>query len=215
MSDRAITAPRAGWSELGTEIRARRHRLGLTLVSLAQRCELSQPFLSQVENGRAAPSMESLARIAAALDTTPQALFSGPGAVADDPVVVRRTDESVVVLDRGPESIVRLVLPGDGPFRVLEFHGLPEQFAETWEHHGFEAVYVIDGAVEMQVGDEIIRLASGDFLSYSPDRPHRLRALDATVPRVLMIESAGVHDPAGSAHTGSDGVPPMAPQSGS
>lgn len=197
-----MSAPRAGWSDLGGEIRARRHRLGLTLVALADRCGLSQPFLSQVENGRAAPSMESLARIAAALDTTPQALFSGGAVPVEDPVVVRSADASVVVLDRGPDSSVRLVLPGEAPFRVLEFDGLPAEFDEWWQHHGFEGVYVVEGSVELQVDDERFRLERGDFASYPADRVHRLRALDGSSPRVLMIETAGRHEPDGSPHSG-------------
>ena len=39
-----------------------------------------EEFLSQVENGRAQPSLESLTRIARALGTTPQSLFAGPAA---------------------------------------------------------------------------------------------------------------------------------------
>ena len=61
---------------LGGAIRERRLAHNLTLVALAEQAGRSQPFLSQVENGRAKPSMDSLHRIAQALGTTPQALFS-------------------------------------------------------------------------------------------------------------------------------------------
>ncbi|MEI7548498.1 MAG: helix-turn-helix transcriptional regulator, partial [Actinomycetota bacterium] len=55
------------WASLGTAIRGLRLAVGLTMVELADRAGLSQPFLSQIENGRARPSMQSLYRIATAL----------------------------------------------------------------------------------------------------------------------------------------------------
>ena len=54
---------------MGHAIKQRRHAHAFTLVDLAERAGLSQPFLSQVENGRARPSMSSLHRIATALGT--------------------------------------------------------------------------------------------------------------------------------------------------
>ena len=60
---------------LGPSIRRRRLDAGLTLVALADRSGLSQPFLSQVETGKATPSIDSLQRIAQALGTTPQGLL--------------------------------------------------------------------------------------------------------------------------------------------
>src|SRR5262245_23373838 len=65
---------------LGTRIRERRRRLGLSLVRLAEVTELSHPFLSQVERGHARPSITSLQRIASALDVEPGWLFAGNGA---------------------------------------------------------------------------------------------------------------------------------------
>ena len=45
-------------------------RLDLTLAAVAERSGLSVPFLSQIENERARPSMRSLQRMADALNTT-------------------------------------------------------------------------------------------------------------------------------------------------
>lgn len=186
---------------MGTAIRERRRAQGLTMVALAERCELSQPFLSQVENGRATPSMDSLYRIARALDTTPQALFgSGPGG----PSVVRAAtsrgtpdgapattaSHGIPVLDRGADSAVRLLLPGDAPFHVLEFVGLPAEFQEPWSHDGFEAVYVLAGEIELDLDGERTVLAAGDFASYPATVPHRHRTLSGPDARVLMVESA-------------------------
>lgn len=178
------------WQQFGRSVRARRHELDLTMVELAARADLSQPFLSQVENGRAKPSMDSMYRIAAALATTPQALFGGAAGDERRATVVRRADPSVTVLDRGPESQVRLVLPGAAPFHVLEFDGLPEEFPEQrWRHDGFEAVYVVAGRVEVELDDERLELGPGDFVSYPAERAHRHRSLSGAGARLLLIET--------------------------
>ncbi|MGP4052726.1 helix-turn-helix domain-containing protein, partial [Streptomyces sp. 2A115] len=55
---------------VGAAVRRRRRALELTLAVVAERSGLSVPFLSQVENERARPSMRSLERVADALGTT-------------------------------------------------------------------------------------------------------------------------------------------------
>ncbi|HAN34376.1 MAG TPA: transcriptional regulator, partial [Acidimicrobiaceae bacterium] len=99
---------------MGRAIKERRLGQPFTLVELAERAGLSQPFLSQVENGRAQPSMASLYRIASALGTTPQALFGGL-ANAAAPALARATGTDVATIATDGESLRRLLLPGDTP----------------------------------------------------------------------------------------------------
>ncbi|MDO8363810.1 MAG: XRE family transcriptional regulator [Actinomycetota bacterium] len=176
------------WAQTGAAIRARRQALALTLVETAELSGLSQPFLSQVENGRARPSMESLYRIATALTTTPQALFGG-ATTALGTSLARALDGAVPTIATDGESLRRLLLPGDAPFHVVELVGLATQFLEPWEHDGFEALYVLHGPVDVQVGQEVSTLATGDFLSYPANLPHRYRSPAGAQARVLLIET--------------------------
>ena len=176
------------WASLGTAIRERRLAGEFTLTELAERADLSQPFLSQIENGRARPSMQSLYRIATALSTTPQALFGGPAAAAE-PTLARSADTEVATIDTDGESLRRLLLPGDAPFHVIELVGLSAEFLEPWSHDGFEALYVIAGPVEVDVDGTISRLDTGDFLSYPARLPHRYRSSKGPRARVLLIET--------------------------
>lgn len=178
------------WETLGLAIRERRLARSLTLVALASEVDLSQPFLSQVENGRARPSMMSLYRIAHALGTTPQAFFGGPVGDLSSPALLRSRDVRVVdVTSTSTESSCHLLLAGDAPFHVLEFDGLPSEYLDYWEHDGFEAVYVISGDIEVDIAGDISTLSTGDFLSYSSRLPHRLRAVSLSRARVLLIET--------------------------
>jgi len=174
---------------LGGAIRERRLANELTLVALAERSGLSQPFLSQVENGRATPSMDSLYRIASALGTTPQALFGDGNDLTRVPVAARADDPSVPAIDTAGESLRRLLLPGGAPFHVVELVGLATDFLEGWEHAGFEALYVLAGPIEVEIDGNIVELATGDFYSYPSHLPHRYRSALGRAARVLLIET--------------------------
>ena len=178
------------WETLGRAIRERRLAHRLTLVELAAKVDLSQPFLSQIENGRARPSMTSLYRIAHALDTTPQAFFGGPIDGSSSPSLVRADEAPAVNFDSDTRSsAAHLLLAGEAPFHVLEYDGLPREFGDYWEHDGFEAVYVVSGDVEIDIDGELSQLKAGDFLSYPSRIRHRLRSPHGTRARVLLIET--------------------------
>lgn len=174
---------------LGSTIREHRLAHGLTLVALAERAALSQPFLSQVENDRARPSVDSLYRIATALGTTPQALFDDEGTDVLRPATARHDDPAVPAIDTEGESLRRMLLRGDAPFHVVELVGLSTEFLESWAHDGFEALYVVAGPVEVEIDGEITTLATGDFLSYPSSMPHRYRSPLGAAARVVLMET--------------------------
>jgi transcriptional regulator with XRE-family HTH domain len=178
------------WGLLGSAIRERRLTKLLTLVDLAAKAGLSQPFLSQVENGRARPSLISLHRIADALDTTPQAFFGGPADADLTPSLVRANEVQVVQVDGTvSQSTCHVLLGGDAPFHILEFDGLPTEFLEYFEHDGFEAAYVIRGRVEIDIAGEVSTLEEGDTISYPAQKAHRFRAIGRRPVRLLLIET--------------------------
>ncbi|WP_042461055.1 helix-turn-helix domain-containing protein [Neobacillus dielmonensis] len=70
---------------LGTKIQQLRHERNLTLTQLAKKTEISKSYLSHIERSiQANPSIEVLAKIAAALDVdiknllSPESLISKP-----------------------------------------------------------------------------------------------------------------------------------------
>ncbi|PKL11344.1 MAG: MerR family transcriptional regulator, partial [Spirochaetae bacterium HGW-Spirochaetae-8] len=53
-------------------LRIKKHRLieGITLKELASRCNVTSSLLSQIEKGKASPSLSTLRKIAVELQTT-------------------------------------------------------------------------------------------------------------------------------------------------
>lgn len=185
---------------LGQAIRSRRRALGRTLAQVAAASGLSQPFLSQLELGRTRPSMRSLFRIAEALGTTQQALLAEAG-----------DDGAVLMVDSGSSvsgEVSGEVSGGAGPgARLLhhdpdltEFVGLPREFQEFFSHARREALYVVRGTIEVELGDTPAEptlhagtrvLGERDTLAYPGETPHRYRQLGAAQAIVLVVHSSG------------------------
>jgi transcriptional regulator with XRE-family HTH domain/quercetin dioxygenase-like cupin family protein len=83
MPDDENTGASGAATALARAVRARRGELGLTLDVLARRTGLSKGFLSQMEAGKANPTLNSLLLVANALGLPPAALFTLDTRVAD------------------------------------------------------------------------------------------------------------------------------------
>ena len=147
---------------LRDELQPPAHARGLSLRALARRTGLSASFLSQVERGRADPSVSSLARIAEGLGISAAELLPGP---ARDEVRTSRRGERI-----------QISLHGAG-VEVEGLAGLPAGALEAWiaelrpgarlghdslSPGGEELVVVLDGAADVLVGPRIYELRAGD-----------------------------------------------------
>ena len=176
---------------LGGAIRARRRRLGMTLVEVAASAGLSHPFLSQLERGLARPSMRSLTAIAATLGTTAQALMADtelPAALDTASVsVVRRASDLVTPVD-SPGGYVRPLVRGERAMLPVEFNGAPREFDEYYRHEGEEFVYVVQGLIEVDIEGEFHMAAAGDSVYYAGGLRHRWRSLSDEDVRLVVVQ---------------------------
>jgi transcriptional regulator with XRE-family HTH domain len=100
----ASTGPeKARLEALGALIRAQRTTARLSLRELAERTQVSNAYLSQIERGLHEPSISVLAAIAAALDVPLQELLARAGllapADADDAGSLVRDTEAAILGD--------------------------------------------------------------------------------------------------------------------
>ncbi|MGN0099492.1 XRE family transcriptional regulator [Dietzia sp. CH92] len=178
------TARGDGQERLGARIRHHRRQLGLTLVEVAGQAGISQPFLSQIERGKAAPSMSTLEGLAHALGTTQAHLLeavSGPADPATGPgepgrgVDIRRASEGAV-LTRAEGTVgghTRLLPGGPNGTQFLEFVETNHVPGRFFEHPGEEWLYVTRGTILLEVGETTSRLDVGDVARYDGTHPHR------------------------------------------
>ncbi|RAG82675.1 hypothetical protein DN069_26525 [Streptacidiphilus pinicola] len=179
MSDAEETEPR-----LGAAVRRRRRSLELTLAEVAGRTGLSVPFLSQIENDRARPSMRSLQRIADGLETTAVELLAAAEAGDRQVDLVRAADDSGLSPDAGVRPLVR----GARRLHALEFIG-EHRADREFLHEGDELLYVADGAAEVEAEGRTHRLERGDTLYLAAGTRHRWRSL-APDTRLLVVAAS-------------------------
>ncbi|MGI5963297.1 MAG: helix-turn-helix domain-containing protein [Lawsonibacter sp.] len=65
------------YQSIGARVAQRRRGLRLTQSKVAEQCEISDQYLSNIERAVSIPSIEVVMRLAAALDTTPDAFLVG------------------------------------------------------------------------------------------------------------------------------------------
>jgi len=71
-------------SDLGEFIRQQRERANLSLRRLAEKAEISNPYLSQIERGIRRPSAEILKSLSRALEISANSLYSKAGLIDEE-----------------------------------------------------------------------------------------------------------------------------------
>ena len=172
---------------LGHSLRRLRKARGLTLQQLASRCGLSQPFLSQLENGKAMPSLMALHNVAQALGTTAHSLLQPQD--RPDTSLVRHGEGEVYELVEG--ATVRFLTEGGSHLmEPNEVEFAPEVATVNTGHNGEELIYVLEGRLRVELeGSDPVVLRRGDVLTYPATVPHTLGAAGPTGCRFLVVSS--------------------------
>ena len=176
----AVTAPRL---PVGREVRRWRLQRALTLAQVGDRSGLNIGYLSQIENGKAVPSLEALAQIAAALDVPAAWLLLDS---TQPPRVVRAVDRP---LTQGPGG-AQLSEVDAGTSRdvcVLEASAPPGVTTGVHAHQGDEHHVILAGRWRLTQGDQSYELGPGDYLAWDPTIPHDVESIGDEVCRMLII----------------------------
>jgi len=172
---------------LGAALRRLRKAQGLTLQQLASRCGLSQPFLSQLENGKAMPSLMALHYVAQALETTAHSLLQPRERL--DISLVRHGEGETYQLVEGA-SVRFLTRGGSHLMEPNEVEFDPGTGTVNTGHEGEEVIYVLEGCLRVELeGSPPVVLAQGDVYTYPATIPHTITAAGQAGCRFLVVSS--------------------------
>ncbi len=182
--------PLAGGVDVGERLRAIRRLRRATLRSVAERAGLSESFLSQVERGKANPSVASLTRIAAALAVHVADLFE-PDQARAAPRVLKRARRPTLAFGRLGRKQLLTPRPLDQlEVIVVELDPGGSTGDEPYTHgDSEELVLVLAGRVHMQLGDHVYELERGDSIDYRSSTPHRVVNAGDDVAEVIWVIS--------------------------
>jgi transcriptional regulator with XRE-family HTH domain len=184
--------------DLGRRLRAERLGQGLGLREMARRLGISASALSQIETGKAQPSVSKLFDIVNLLGVSVDGLLAGHDrdrGGGGDPVVVTRRDGGFFSLQRAGEHQTLELESGvlwsrltAGSFPGVEFLHVEYQPGARssregtfMRHAGQEFGYLTSGRLRVDVGFDSYELGPGDSISFPATTPHRL-ANDGTEP---------------------------------
>src|ERR1043166_1391146 len=176
--------------ELGTRLGALRRERGLSLAALAMKTGVTKGFLSLVERGRKAPSISTLLKLSDAyglavgdlLDATKER--QAPYSLVRRGERIKYAREGTLHGYRYEAIAYRKKAKHMEPFVVSVPIRVPRKF---FQHEGEELLYVLQGRVEVHLGEERIALAAGDCLYFDAMTPHRSRSIGGARAQTFVI----------------------------
>jgi transcriptional regulator with XRE-family HTH domain len=187
MTETSASSQRVPSAQMGERLRAARQALGLTLRELADRLGVSPSMISQIETGRASPSVSSLYAIANELDVSLDELLfndrqaSGPGdgrAARSAEARLQRSDSRKRIRLASGVVWERLTARSEPDTEFLyvtyEVGGASSPEDDFQRHAGHEWGYVLEGTLDVRIGFDDHVLRPGDSISFDSTVPHRL-----------------------------------------
>lgn len=169
---------------VGAQIRRRRRERALTLAQVAEASGLNTGYLSQVENDKASPSLETLAALAEALDV-PVAWFLLE--TSRGPQLVRRSERPRRRVLGGRSSMTQVDGGVARDLVILEGDVSPGRSTGLHSHPGDEHHIVLSGRLRISQGDAVVEAAAGDYVLLDGTLPHDAEVVGEEPARLLMI----------------------------
>jgi transcriptional regulator with XRE-family HTH domain len=190
--------------QIGEKLRALRAKKKLGLVQLGQHTGLSPALLSKLERGKLFPTLPTLLRIALVFSVGLDYFFTDHS-TRHSIGVVRKADRL-----RFPEKPGAVepaysfeCLDFNANDRKLnaylaEFNCVGDEHLHPHQHAGGEAIYVVEGCLEVRVADNVYQLDEGDSMYFDPAIAHSYRKAGAKKRTLAVVVTAGTTATTGS-----------------
>ena len=182
---------------IGPKIRAIRLKRKMGLVELGKHTGLSPAMLSKIERGQLFPTLPTLLRIALVFSVGLEYFFSGS---RDKPVVgIVRRRERLRFRERPEardaayefESLDFPAVERKTNAYLAEFLPVPGEKLRPHAHPGGEFLYILHGALEMRIGEDVHELHAGDSIYFDGSVPHAYRRTGEKPCSAIVVTTAG------------------------
>ena len=172
--------------ELGAKIRQLRNQLGLTQEELADRCELTKGYISQLENDLNSPSIAALTDILSALGSNLSDFFR------------EETEEKVVFtkeefIEKNADGVLQHWLIPNAQKNMMEpiLVELEENVSTIGDvpHEGEEFGYVLEGKICIQLGNKRYTCKNGEAFYYEAGKPHAIHNKGNSKAKFIWIST--------------------------
>lgn len=163
--------------DVGVRLQAIRKLKGLSQRELAKRAGVTNSTISMIEKNSVSPSISSLKKVLGGIPMSLVEFFSLDLEQDNQTQVVYRASE---LTDICSGAITMKLVGKAHPSRAIAF--LDETYPpgtdtgdEMYAHEGEEAGMLVEGRLELTVGNDVYILEPGDSYYFESSRPHRFR----------------------------------------
>ncbi|MEW8972912.1 MAG: XRE family transcriptional regulator [Tissierellaceae bacterium] len=173
---------------IGEKIRRLRIKNSLTQEELADRCELTKGFISQVERDLTSPSIATLVDILEGLGTNLKDFFNES---VNEKIVFSKED----IFESENEElgyILKWIIPNaqknimEPILMELEAGGKTK---EDSPHEGEEFGYVINGSIYLHVGEDKYKIRKDESFYFRANSNHYISNAGKTKARVIWVST--------------------------
>lgn len=174
--------------DIGRKIKLMRMENGLTQEELADRCELTKGFISQLERDLTSPSISTLIDILEALGTNLSEFFEEE----NDEKLVFTVDDTFVKDDELQKMKINWIIPNAQKNQMepilLELEPGGSSYKDT-PHAGEEFGYVLTGEIELLHGKRRLRVKQGESFYFKPNKEHWIKNRSDKEAKVLWVST--------------------------
>jgi transcriptional regulator with XRE-family HTH domain len=179
---------------VGEKIKALREKKGLSLKELADLTGFSTALLSQMENHLVSPSLGTIIKMARALSVRVGDFL---GETEGEPYAIVRKEERKKVSRFASKDGVKYGYSYESlgfekkdrhmePF-IVTLEPATVKTAKTSVHEGEEFIFVLEGEMEVILGNHTDILYTGDSIYYDSTIPHRVQCHQDKITRILAV----------------------------
>ena len=157
--------------ELGLKLRDMRQKINLTQEELADRCELTKGYISQLENDLTSPSIATLVDILNALGSNLSDFFhedTEPKIVFSEPEYIEKQSDGMFFRWLIPNAQKNMMEP------VLVELEPGAQTSPDFPHDGEEFGYVLEGRIAIVRADRSHVAKKGESFYFTADKEHAI-----------------------------------------
>ncbi|MFN5757800.1 MAG: helix-turn-helix domain-containing protein [Planctomycetia bacterium] len=178
-------------ADLGRRVRAARMARRLTLEEVVSRADFTVSWLSKLENGQLAPSLEGLVKLADVLECGVDSLVEGLSVPPQYVVVKSGTGRIDPAPKDRKQSIVVEHLADQWRNRsmnpvILHISGNGNR-GNPDNHDGERFLMVLEGELKLEYGNDLLLLSEGDSIYIYAAIPHTLMPAGRGPVRVLSV----------------------------
>ena len=172
--------------EIGSKLKRLRIKNNLTQEELADRCELSKGFISQIERDLASPSISTLFDILQCMGTDLKEFFNDE----TDEEIVFREEDIFVKENKDDKNIINWLVPNSQknimePI-IIELLPGGTSYMDT-PHEGEEFGYVLSGSISVFVGSKEYKAKKNESFYYKANQPHFIKNRGKSKATVLWV----------------------------